>query len=100
MSYIRGARQTARVAIAIFSTLIGIVLFAPSTFAVIAPLGGAATGVSLQPQSKVLHAVVAGGMAGWQISLIAVGAALLSAPVAIFIDHARFARRSVRISAA
>jgi hypothetical protein len=36
---------------------------------------------------------VTGGMAGWQIALIAVGAALLGAVVAVLLDRARAARR-------
>jgi hypothetical protein len=43
---------------------------------------------------------MAGGMAGWEITLIAVGSALLSAILVIFIDHARAARRSPRLSVA
>lgn len=39
------------------------------------------------------HAAVAGGMAGWQIALIAVGAAILGAIVAVLLDRARAARR-------
>jgi hypothetical protein len=37
--------------------------------------------------------VVAGGMPGWQIALIAVGAALVAAVVAVLLDRARLARR-------
>ncbi len=38
--------------------------------------------------------VVPGGMAGWQITLIAVGAALVAATVAVLLDRAWAARRS------
>ena len=34
-------------------------------------------------------------MAGWQITLIAVGAALVAATAAVLLDRARAARRSV-----
>ena len=37
--------------------------------------------------------VVAGGMPGWQIALIAVGAALVAAVIAVLLDRARLARR-------
>jgi hypothetical protein len=37
---------------------------------------------------------VSGGMAGWQIALIAVGAALVGAAAAVVLDRARAARRS------
>ncbi len=39
------------------------------------------------------HAAVTGGMAGWQIALIAVGAAILGAIMAMLLDRARAARR-------
>jgi len=38
--------------------------------------------------------VIAGGMTGWQITLIAVGAALVAATAAVFLDRALAARRS------
>ena len=48
----------------------------------------------------VTRTVVAGGMPGWQITLIAVGAALLAAVVAVLADRARAARRHVIATAA
>ena len=36
--------------------------------------------------------MVVGGMAGWQITLIAVGAALVAATIAVLLDRARTAR--------
>jgi hypothetical protein len=38
--------------------------------------------------------IVTGGMPGWQITLIAVGAALAGAAVAVLLDHARAARKA------
>ncbi len=38
--------------------------------------------------------VVTGGMPGWQITLIAIGAALLAATVAVLLDRARATRRN------
>jgi len=38
--------------------------------------------------------VVTGGMPGWQITLIAVGAALAGAAIALLLDHARAARKT------
>jgi hypothetical protein len=52
-----------------------------------------------QPGLTVVHTVVTSGMAGWLITLIAVGAALLAATVAVFMDRARAAHRSLPISA-
>jgi hypothetical protein len=51
------------------------------------PAGG---GTGIPPAVRV---VTEGGMAGWQITLIALGAALLAATAAVFLDRARAARR-------
>ena len=40
------------------------------------------------------HTVVLGGMPGWQIVLIAIGAALLAATAAVLADRARATRRN------
>ena len=40
-----------------------------------------------------VHTIVTGGMPGWQITLIAVVAALLAATLAVLVDRARAARR-------
>jgi hypothetical protein len=40
------------------------------------------------------HTVVVGGMPGWQITLIAVAAALVTAIAAVFLDRMLAARRS------
>ena len=100
MSYIRGVRRTASVVVAVCSSLIGIVLFAPAALALMAPLSGDSIVKSPHPRPAVFHAVVAAGLAGWQITLIAVGSALFGVTVAILIDHARAARQRVAISAA
>jgi hypothetical protein len=39
------------------------------------------------------HAAVTGGMTGWQIALIALGAAVLGAVVAVLVDRTLAARR-------
>lgn len=44
------------------------------------------------PGPVPVHTVVVGGMPGWQIALIAVGAALVAATVAVLLDRARTAR--------
>jgi hypothetical protein len=40
-----------------------------------------------------VQTVVVGGMPGWQIALIAIGAAVVAAAVAVLLDRARAARR-------
>lgn len=52
------------------------------------------------PARTVTHTVVMGGMPGWQITLIAVGAALLAATVTVLADRVRAARRPAAAAAA
>jgi hypothetical protein len=51
-------------------------------------------------QAPASGAVIAGGMPGWQITLIAAGAALLTATLAVLLDRARATRRNPVIAAA
>ena len=75
------------------ATLAGAVLAlttAPAAFAKPLPpsdccTSGTAAGVTL---------ITGGGMPGWQITLIAAGAALAGAALAILLDHARAARKT------
>jgi hypothetical protein len=52
------------------------------------------------PGPVPVHTVVAGGMSGWQIALIAAAAALIAATVAVLADRARTARRKSATTAA
>ena len=52
------------------------------------------------PPTSYVRTVVTGGMPGWQIALIAIGAALLAATVAVLLDHARAAHRKTITAAA
>lgn len=63
---------------------------APAALASIPPPGGSAPYTPVAPQQA--HAAAAVGMAGWQIALIAVGAAILAAAVTVFLDRV-WARR-------
>ena len=110
MKHIRSVRRTASVVLAICSSLLGFALLAPSAFALMVnfptyangrvafPAGARPAGP--QPGLTVVHTVVTGGMAGWLITLIAIGAALLTATVAVGMDRTRAARRSLTVSAA
>ena len=110
MKHIHFVRRTASVVLAICSSLLGFALFSPSAFALMvnfrtyangrAPtLAGTQSAVP-QPHPTIVHTVVTGGMAGWLITLIAVGAALLAATVAVLMDRARAAHRNMTVSAA
>jgi hypothetical protein len=85
---------------AILAGLIGTVTVfsaaAPAAFAEpIAPGGGGGPATPGSAVVTVTRTVVAGGMPGWQIALIAVGSALLAAAAAIFADRTRRRRLAV-----
>jgi hypothetical protein len=101
MNQLRLLRRTASVVIAVCSSLLGLAVFAPSAFAVrVPPLGDPPPAVTTPPGAITVHSVGAGGMSGWQIALIAVGAALITATVAVLMDRARAARRRPRVAGA
>ena len=50
--------------------------------------------------ATTVHVVNSGGMAGWQIALIAIGAALLAATAAVVLDRAPAARRAASATTA
>jgi hypothetical protein len=58
-----------------------------AAFAYEVPARGGATGPPPPP------VIASGGMAGWQITLIAVGAALFASVLAVLADRSRAARR-------
>jgi hypothetical protein len=52
------------------------------------------------PSPIPVHTIVTGGMPGWQITLIAVAAAVVAAALAVILDRARAARRHLTAPAA
>jgi hypothetical protein len=62
--------------------------------------GGSRSAVVPQHLAPAVHIVAASGMSGWQITLIAVGSALLAATFAVLLDRARAARRNAITAAA
>jgi hypothetical protein len=73
------------------SCVAAFVLAAPAAFAMLPPPDPA--GDAPAPPPVLVHVTAAGGMPGWQITLIAIGAALVSAAAAVLLDRARRARR-------
>jgi hypothetical protein len=91
MNHIRRIRRIAG-ALAGLACCLGLALAAPAAFARPLPpfdVSGAVT--TPAPPLVQVHTVVLGGMAGWQIVLIAVGAALVAAAIAVLLDRARTA---------
>jgi len=67
--------------------LLGILMTSSVAFAYDVPARGGATGPAPPPVAA------SGGMAGWQITLIAVGAALFASVIAVRADRSRAGRR-------
>lgn len=72
---------------------------APAALATHVPPPGGAGGAPPPDPVTVPATVVAGGMPGWQIALIAVGAALLAATLAVLVDRALARRHRVTAAA-
>ena len=109
MKHVHVVRRTASVVLAICSSFLGFAFFAPSSFALMVNFPTYANGrmpsptgarQPVPPGLTVVHMVVTGGMAGWLVTLIAIGAALFTATVAVMMDRARVARRRLTVSAA
>ena len=102
MNPIRNVRRVAGVLAGLVSAWLGLALATPAAFAVTHPTPGPAGFLTPggpgfpvpQPVPPVqVHTVVVGGMPGWQIALIAIGAALIAAIAAVLADRAWGARR-------
>ena len=70
------------------AAIIACLAAAPAAFANEVPAPGGPAGSPVQ-----VHTIVAGGMPGWQIALIAVGAAVFAAVLAVTADRAFAAHR-------
>jgi hypothetical protein len=113
MSHIPRIRHVAAGLAGLACAGLGLAITAPTAFAYVPPPGGwdmptayvreallhgedlaSVSGSGSVPSSAAATAtrtVVAGGMPGWQIALIAAGAALLAATLAVLADRARAA---------
>jgi hypothetical protein len=76
---------------ALATVLLAAATAAPAAFAEPVPPVGGGGDVIVAPSPPVQ--VVAGGMPGWQIALIALGAAVVAAAIAVLLDRARAGRR-------
>jgi hypothetical protein len=88
MIRIQHIRRLTAVLAGVACALLASAALAAPAFAMVAPPDAPV----VAPPSQVTATVVAGGMPGWQITLIAVGAALLAAAAAVYLDRARTAR--------
>ena len=102
-------RRLAAVVAAVTCALVAVGAAAPAALAGVIPQPGPLSRfeptmvVPAQHHTPVpvhSHAALTVGMPGWQITLIAVGAAILAAAVAVLLDRARSARRLPTTTAA
>jgi hypothetical protein len=100
MNRIHPIRRLAAVLACLAGGLLALAGAAPAALATNLPPPGGSGGTAGPTVSTVPVTIVAGGMPGWQITLIAIGAALLAATVAVFLDRARAMHRSVTTTAA
>jgi hypothetical protein len=103
MNPIRRLRRIAGVLAGLACAWLGLAAAAPAAFArvpVPGPRAGGSAGAPAPAVPAVTHIVVTGGMPGWQIALIAIGAALLAATAAVLADRAWTARRKTITAAA
>ena len=92
MNPIRHLRRSVGLVVGLAATLL-VALGATPAFATWpVPVGNDGPATSY-PATVQVRTIVAGGMPGWQIALIAVGAALLTAAAAVFADRAWTAHR-------
>jgi hypothetical protein len=93
MNPIRRIRRIAGALAGLASACLVLAVAAPAAFAMTVPPFGVSGAVTTPaPPPVQVHTVVVAGMAGWQIALIAVGAALVAATIAVLLDRARTAR--------
>jgi hypothetical protein len=93
MNPIRRSRRIAGTLAGLACACLALAVAAPAAFAMTVPPFGVSGAVTTPaPPPVQVHTVVVGGMAGWQIALIAVGAALVAATIAVLLDRARTAR--------
>ncbi|MGO9784874.1 MAG: hypothetical protein ACLPQY_34740 [Streptosporangiaceae bacterium] len=94
-------RRLAAVLAAVTCGLLASAAIVPAAFAMTVVPGPGGSGTTPAPvPATTIRVVGAGGMAGWQISLIALGAALLAAAAAVLLDRALAARRGASVPTA
>ena len=87
-------RRIRRIVGALAFACLVLAVAAPAAFARTDPPfvdGGGVAAPTPTPTPVQVHTVIVSGMAGWQIALIAVGAALVAGTIAVLLDRARTA---------
>jgi hypothetical protein len=95
----RRIRRSAGILAGLASALLASIITAPAAFATTSP-GPAGPAVPAAENPARVHAALADGMPAWQITLIAVRAAILAAAIAVLLTRAQAARRQATPTAA
>jgi hypothetical protein len=94
-------RRLAGVLAAVTCGLLASAAIVPAAFAKLPPgVEVVRTAHPAQIPATTVRVITAGGMAGWQITLIALGAALVAAATAVLFDRAVAARRAASATTA
>jgi hypothetical protein len=109
MNPIRSIRRLASILAGLAATTVALAAAAPAALASPAPpdpgparlwpivVGGMPVPAYPSAPARApaqVHTIVSGGMPGWQIILIAIGAALAAAAVAVLLDRAQMTRKT------
>ena len=91
-----GARlgRLATVLAAVIAGLLASAAAATAAFANPIPVGDGGTNPVAPIPATTVRVITTGGMAGWQITLIALGAALVAATATVLLDRVRAAHRA------
>jgi hypothetical protein len=93
-------RRLAAVLAAVTAGLLASAAIVPAAFAYGIPQPGGPGGLTPATPAPATTVVTTGGMAGWQITLIALGAALVAAIAAVLLDRALAVRRAASATTA
>jgi hypothetical protein len=100
MNRIQRTRRVAAALTGLALTWLLLATAAPAAFARVVPAQGGPGGAAAPAAvPAVTRTVLVGGTPGWQIALIATGAALLAAGLAVLADRAWTAHRKTALSA-
>lgn len=91
--------RLAAILAAVIAALMASVATAAAAFANPIPIGGDTSPLTPVPPATV-RVISAGGMAGWQIAVIALGAALAAAVAAVLLDRRLAGRRGATATTA
>jgi MFS family permease len=99
----QASARLGRLATVLAAVISGLLAPAAAATAAIAnpkPIGDGGASPSTPVLPATVRVITAGGMAGWQIALIAAGAALAAAAAAVFLDRKLAGRRRVTATTA